>query len=156
MHIDQVYTAQAQVPDLSLVANMWEVVPDWWYSAFATSTDNIKNKREALTRFMTAVVKAQRVMYMDPATTKKWAVEETKAKPDVIDRAYDMLSKGGVWAVNDGMPQKMIEYTVDKEATVGVVKPDNKPTYDQIVDKSIVEEAIKRNGGPWSGDPRWY
>jgi hypothetical protein len=31
-----------------------------------------------------------------------------------------------------------------------------KPTYEQIVDRSIVDEAIKRLGGPMTGDPRWY
>jgi NitT/TauT family transport system substrate-binding protein len=156
LHIDQYYTAIGQARDLVDLANMWEIVPDWWYSAFAATDDNVKNKREALTRFMTAVVKAQRVMYQDPTNTKKWAVEETKAKPDVIDRAYDQLAKGGVWAVNDGMPQKLIDYTVDKEVELGVVKAQNKPTYAQIVDKSLADEAVKRNGGAWTGDPRWY
>ncbi|HEX6513550.1 MAG TPA: ABC transporter substrate-binding protein [Chloroflexota bacterium] len=156
LHVDQYLTATSQVPDLVDVSNIWEIAPDWWYSAFASTDDNIKNKREALTRFMTAVVKAQRVMYMNPDDTKKFAVQETKAKPDVIDKAYDQLAKGGIWAVNDGVPQKLIDYTLDKDVELGVVKAQNKPTYAQIVDKSLVDEAIKRNGGPWSGDPRWY
>jgi NitT/TauT family transport system substrate-binding protein len=156
LHVDQYLTATAQIPDLVDVANIWEIAPDWWYSAFAATDDNIKNKREALTRFMTAVVKAQRVMYMDPTNTKKWAVEETKAKPEVIDKAYDQLAKGGIWAVNDGMPEKLINYTLDKDVELGVVKAQNKPSYAQVTDKSLVDEAVKRNGGPWSGDPRWY
>ncbi len=156
LHIDQYYTVIGQVPDAVDLANMWEIVPDWWYSAFVVTDDTLKNKREAVTRFMTAVVKAQRTMYIDAANTKKWAAEETKAKPDVIDKAYADLIKGGVWAVNDGMPEKLINYTIDKEAEVGVIKAQNKPTYAQIVDKSVVDEAVKRNGGAWTGDPRWY
>ena len=46
--------------------------------------------------------------------------------------------------------------TIDKEVDVNVLKAQNKPTYAQVTDKSIVDEAIKRNGGVWSGDPRWY
>ena len=84
------------------------------------------------------------------------AVDETKAKQEVIDKAYDDLSKGGVWSVNDGMPQKLIDYTIGKEIEVGTIKADPKPTYEQVIDTSIVQEAIQRNGGPWSGDPRWY
>ena len=61
--------------------------------------------------------------------SKKWAAEETKAKPDVIDKAYDQLSKGGIWAVNDGMPEKLLNATVDGEVETGVVKAQNKPTY---------------------------
>jgi hypothetical protein len=61
-----------------------------------------------------------------------------------------------VWSVNDGMPRKLIEYTIAKEVEVGTIKSENRPTYEQIVDRSIADEAIKRNGGAWTGDPRWY
>ena len=64
--------------------------------------------------------------------------------------------RGGVWNVNDGMPRNMVEYTIEKEIEVGIVRPENKPTYDQIIERSLVDEAVRRNGGPWTGDPRWY
>jgi NitT/TauT family transport system substrate-binding protein len=156
LHVDQYYTALGVNPNFNVLAKMWELVPDWWYSAFVATDDVRTQKREAMVRFMTAVIKAQRFMYTNPVETKKVAVDNTKEKPDVIDKAYDDLSKGGVWSVNDGMPQKLIDYTITKEVEIGTIKADNKPTYESIVDKSIVEEAIKRNGGPWTGDPRWY
>ncbi len=135
---------------------MWEVVPNWWYSAFVATEDNIRTKREALTRFMTAVVKAQRTMYLNPTDTKRIAIDETKRKPEEVDKAYDDLVKGGIWSVNDGMPRNLIEYTIGKETEVGILRPDSRITYEQIVERSIVDEAVRRNGGPWSGDPRWY
>ncbi|HLZ27384.1 MAG TPA: ABC transporter substrate-binding protein [Chloroflexota bacterium] len=156
LHVDQYYTAQAVNPNFNVLARMWEVVPDWWYSAFVATDDVRTQKREAMVRFMTAVIKAQRFMYTNPVETKKVAVDNTKEKPEVIDKAYDDLAKGGVWSVNDGMPQKLIDYTITKEVEVGTIKADNKPTYESIVDKTIVNEAIMRNGGPWTGDPRWY
>jgi ABC-type nitrate/sulfonate/bicarbonate transport system substrate-binding protein len=156
LHIDQYYAALAANSNFNVLAKMWEVVPDWWYSAFVATDDVRTQKREAVVRFMTAVIKAQRFMYTNPVETKKIAVDETKRKPEEVDKAYDDLVRGGIWSVNDGMPQKLIDYTIGKEVEVGVVKPDNRPTYEQIVDKSIVDEAIKRNGGAWTGDPRWY
>src|SRR6266511_1179325 len=57
LHIDQYYAATGAKSDLVNLAQMWELVPNWWYSAFVATEDNIKNKREALTRFMTAVIK---------------------------------------------------------------------------------------------------
>ncbi len=156
LHIDQYYAALAANPNFNVLARMWEVVPDWWYSAFVVTDDVRTQKREAVVRFMTAVIKAQRFMYTNPVETKKIAVDETKRKPEEVDKAYDDLVRGGIWSVNDGMPQKLIDYTIGKEVEVGVVKPESKPTYEQIIDKSIVEEAIKRNGGAWTGDPRWY
>jgi len=156
LHIDQYYAALAANSNFNVLAKMWEIVPDWWYSAFVATDDVRTQKREAVVRFMTAVIKAQRFMYTNPVETKKIAVDETKRKPEEVDKAYDDLVRGGIWSVNDGMPQKLIDYTIGKEVEVGVVKPDNRPTYEQIVDKSIVDEAIKRNGGAWTGDPRWY
>jgi NitT/TauT family transport system substrate-binding protein len=156
LHVDQYYTALTVNPNFNVLARMWEVVPDWWYSAFVATDDVRTQKREAMVRFMTAVIKAQRFMYTNPVETKKVAVDNTKEKPEVIDKAYDDLAKGGVWSVNDGMPQKLIDYTITKEVEVGTIKAENKPTYESVVDKSIVDEAIQRNGGPWTGDPRWY
>ena len=156
LHIDQYYAATAAKSDLVNLAQMWEVVPNWWYSAFVATEDNIRTKREALTRFMTAVVKAQRTMYLNPTDTKRIAVDETKRKPEEVDKAYDDLVRGGIWSVNDGMPRNLIEYTIVKETEVGILRPDSQITYEQIVERSIVDEAVRRNGGPWAGDPRWY
>jgi ABC-type nitrate/sulfonate/bicarbonate transport system substrate-binding protein len=156
LHVDQYYTALQLNPNFVVLAKLWELVPDWWYSAFVATDDVRTQKHEALVRFMTGVIRAQRFMYTNPTETKKIAVDETKAKPDVVDKAYDDLAKGGVWSVNDGMPQKLVDYTIGKEIEVGTIKPEPKPTYEQIIDKSIVQEAIQRNGGPWTGDPRWY
>jgi ABC-type nitrate/sulfonate/bicarbonate transport system substrate-binding protein len=155
LHIDQYYTALGVNPNFNVLARMWEVVPDWWYSAFVATDDVRTQKHEAMVRFMTAVIKAQRYMYTNPTDVKKVAADETKAKPDVVDKAYADLSAGGVWSVNDGMPQKLVDYTIAKELEIGTIKGD-KLTYDQVIDRSIVDEAIKRNGGPWTGDPRWY
>jgi NitT/TauT family transport system substrate-binding protein len=156
LHIDQYYNALSVNPNFNVLARMWEVVPDWWYSAFVATDDVRTKKREAMVRFMTAVIKAQRFMYTNPTEFKKVAVDNTKAKPEVVDKAYDDLVKAGVWSVNDGMPQKLIDYTIGKEIEVGTIKAEGKPNYEQVIDKSIVDEAIKRNGGPWTGDPRWY
>jgi NitT/TauT family transport system substrate-binding protein len=156
LHVDQYYTALAVNPNFNVLARMWEVVPDWWYSAFVVTDDVRTQKRDAMVRFMTAVIKAQRFMYTNPVETKKVAIDNTKEKPDVIDKAYDDLARGGVWSVNDGMPQKLIDYTIGKEVEVGTIKAENKPTYESVVDKSIVDQAIKNNGGPWTGDPKWY
>jgi NitT/TauT family transport system substrate-binding protein len=156
LHIDQYYAAVAANPGFNVMARLWEVAPNWWYSAFVATDDAIANKREALVRFMTAVVKAQRFIYSNPVEAKRIAVEVTKRKPEEVDKAYEDLVKGAVWSVNDGMPRGSIEDTILKEIELGVVKKENPPTYEQLVERSIVDEAVKRNGGAWTDDPRWY
>jgi ABC-type nitrate/sulfonate/bicarbonate transport system substrate-binding protein len=155
LHIEQYYAATRTAPDLNVLARLWDVAPNWWYSAFVAPTDVIDAKHEELVRFMTAVIKAQRFMYTHPVETKRIAVEVTKRQPEEVARGYEELVRGGIWSVNDGMPQAAIEDTIRRQIALGVLTQANPPTYDQVIERSIVEEAIARNGGRWSGDPRW-
>ncbi|MBI3537050.1 MAG: ABC transporter substrate-binding protein [Chloroflexi bacterium] len=159
LHADQYYTALKQKPDLVVLAKMWEVAPKWWYSAFVASDDAVKKNPELYIDFMTAVLKAQRWMY-DSKNKAQVVAISVKSNPgidaDAFGKAYDDLAKGGIWTVNDGCPKDFVQYTIDKKVelkTAGVTK-DLK--YEQICDLSIVNEAIKRLGGPLTGDPRWY
>ncbi len=159
LHADQYYAALKQKPDLVVLAKMWEVAPKWWYSAFVASDDAVKKNPELYIDFMTAVLKAQRWMY--DAKNKAQVVSiATKSNPgidaDAFGKAYDDLSKGGIWTVNDGCPKDFVQYTIDKKVelkTAGITK-DIK--YEQVCDLTVVNEAIKRLGGPLTGDPRWY
>ena len=157
LNADQYYLALSQKPDLVTLAKMWEVAPDWWYSCFAVTEDKIKNNRQDLVDFMTAVIRAQRFMYANRERTIELGARLTGDRPrPPIERAYDDLARAGVWSVNDGMPTRMIEYTIGKQVELSMISDSQKPTVDKLVDRSIVEEAIKRNGGPMTGDPRWY
>jgi NitT/TauT family transport system substrate-binding protein len=155
LHIEQYYAATRTAPDLNVLARLWEVAPDWWYSAFVAPTEVIDAKHEELVRFMTGVIKAQRFMYTNPVETKRIAVEATKRQPEEVERGYEDLTRGGIWSVNDGMSRTTIEDTIRRQIELGVLTADHPPTYDQVIERSIVEEAIARNGGRWSGDPRW-
>jgi ABC-type nitrate/sulfonate/bicarbonate transport system substrate-binding protein len=157
LHADQYYAALAQKPDLVTLAKMWEVAPDWWYSCFAVTEEKLKSNRAELVDFMTAILRAQRFMYGNRERTIELGMKLTGDKPrEVIEKAYDDLARGGVWSVNDGMPEKMISYTIDKQVELGMIQAAQKPTIDKLIDRSIVEEALKRVGGPATGDPRWY
>lgn len=156
LHADQYYAALSKRPDLVTLAKMWEVAPEWWYAAFAAPDDAVKKNPELYIDFMTAIVKAQRFMYQNRDKTIEIGIKYTKLDPDAVAKGYDDLAKGGIWAVNDGMPKNMIEWTINKKVEMGGLQPTKVPTYDQVVDLSVVTEAIKRLGGPWTGDPRWY
>jgi NitT/TauT family transport system substrate-binding protein len=157
LHADQYYAALAQKPDLVTLAKMWEIAPDWWYAAFVVTEDKIRNNRQDLVDFMTAVLKAQRFMYAERERTIELGMKLTGDRPrPVIEKAYDDLAQGGVWSVNDGMPEKMLAYTVDKQVELGMIEAGQKPSLDKFIERSIVEEAIQRVGGRMTGDPRWY
>ena len=156
LHIDQYYRAVETNPNFTVVAKLWDVLPKWWYSGYMATDDQIRQDRQRLVDFETAIVRAGRFMYENKARTVEIGVQHTNQPREVVERAYDDLAAGGIWAVNDGMPRDMLEYTLDKQVELGSIKADEKPTYEQLVDRSIVDEAVQRNGGPLTGDPRWY
>lgn len=156
LHADQYYAALAKKPDLVTLARMWEIAPQWWYAAFAASDDAVKKDTELYIDFMTAIVKAQRFMYANKAKTVEIGIKYTKLDPEAVSKGYDDLAKGGIWAVNDGMPREMVEYTITKKIELGGLDASKKPSYEQVVRLDVVNEAIKRLGGPMTGDPRWY
>jgi NitT/TauT family transport system substrate-binding protein len=156
LHIDQYYRAIGQNPGFNVVSKLWDVLPQWWYSGYMVTDDQIRQDRPRLVDFETAIVKAGRFMYENRERTIEIGVQHTNQPRDVVERAYDDLAQGGIWAVNDGMPREMIEYTLAKQVELGLIQGNVKPTYEQMVDRSIADEAVQRNGGPWNGDPRWY
>ena len=48
------------------------------------------------------------------------------------------------WVNNDGLGEKQLMAQVDDLVKVGIMKPENKPSYDKIVDRSLYAEAVKR------------
>jgi hypothetical protein len=57
--------------------------------------------------------------------------------------------------VNEGLPKDMVEWTVNKQVELGTIKADDKPSYEKLVDVSIVQAALAKAGGRLKGDKRW-
>jgi hypothetical protein len=72
-----------------------------------------------------------------------------------VAQTYDILAAAGAWPVNDGLPKDMVEWTINRQVELGTIKAAEKPSYDKLVDFSIIEAAIARSGGRLKGDKRW-
>ncbi len=156
LHADQYYNAIQRNPNFTVIARLWEVLPKWWYSGYAVTDQKIQQSRPMLVDFETGIIRAGRFMYQNRDRTIEVGVQQTNQPRDVVERAYEDLAAGGIWAVNDGMPRDMIDYTLDKQVELGMLQANRRPTYEQLIDRSMAEEALQRVGGPWTDDPRWY
>jgi len=104
---------------------------------------------------MTALVKANRFIYNNKAKTVEIAVKYTQQDADAVAQTYDILANVGAWPVNDGLPKDMVEWTINRQVELGSIKAQEKPTYEKLVDISIIEAAIGKVGGRLKGDKRW-
>jgi NitT/TauT family transport system substrate-binding protein len=155
LHVDQAIIAKKKKADLNILVNLWEPLPKWLYAAYIAPEKEIASNRQLYIDIMTALVKANRYIYNNKAKTVEIAVKYTQQDADAIAQTYDILANAGAWPVNDGMPKDMVEWTVNKQVELGNVKAPEKPTYEKLVDISIVEAAISKAGGRLKGDKRW-
>ncbi len=144
LHVDQILTVQKTASQITVLANMWEVLPDYQYAVYAAPAAQANSdKYECIMR---ALTRANRAMY-DPAQREKildLAVRETKADPAIVKQAFETLEKAKAWPQNDGLPRKNLEGTVqslldNKQITTAV-------KYEDLVDLRPVNRVIAQLG----------
>jgi NitT/TauT family transport system substrate-binding protein len=155
LHVDQAIVAKKKKADLNILVNLWEPLPKWLYAANIAPEKEIKENRQLYIDIMTALVKANRFIYNNKAKTVEIGVKYTQQDADAVAQTYDILAAVGAWPVNDGLPKDMVEWTINRQVELGTIKAQEKPSYDKLVDISIVEAAIAKAGGRLKGDKRW-
>jgi NitT/TauT family transport system substrate-binding protein len=155
LHVDQALVAKKKKPDLNILVNLWEPLPKWLYAAYIAPQKEIAGNRQLYVDIMTALVKANRFIYKDKAKTVEIATKYTQQDSDVVAQTYDILAGVGAWPVNDGLPKDMVEWTINKQVELGSIKAEEKPSYDKLVDISVIQAALAKLGGRMTGDKRW-
>ena len=155
LHVDQAIVAKKKKSDLNILVNLWEPLPKWLYAAYIAPEKEIKENRQLYIDIMTALIKANRFIYNNKAKTVEIAVKHTQQDGDAIAQTYDILANVGAWPVNDGLPKDMVEWTINRQVELGTIKAQEKPTYEKLVDISIIEAALSKLGGRLKGDKRW-
>jgi ABC-type nitrate/sulfonate/bicarbonate transport system substrate-binding protein len=155
LHVDQAIVAKKKKAELNILVNLWEPLPKWLYAAYIAPEKEIAGNRQLYIDIMTALVKANRFIYSNKAKTVEIAVKYTQQDADAIGQTYDILANAGAWPVNEGLPKDMVAWTIDKQVELGSIKAAEKPTYEKLIDISIIEAAIAKAGGRLKGDKRW-
>jgi ABC-type nitrate/sulfonate/bicarbonate transport system substrate-binding protein len=146
LHIDQTKVAQKQNPALSVLTNMWEILPDYQYAVYVAPTQAIKDDAATLECTVRALMRANRAMY-DPANRAKivdLAVKEAKIDKDIAESTFDILVKAKAWPQNEGVPKSYIEGTIKSEKDFGKITKDMK--FEDVVDLSIVQRVLAQLG----------
>ena len=104
---------------------------------------------------MAALIKANRFIYNNKAKTVEIATKYTQQDSDVVGQTYDILANAGAWPVNDGLPKDMVEWTINKQVELGSIKAEEKPSYEKLIDVSVIQAALTKAGGRLTGDKRW-
>jgi NitT/TauT family transport system substrate-binding protein len=150
LHVEQEMQAKEKVPSLHAIARLWELQPNQMYTFYAVKEETIKAKSAALQGFVKAVIEATRIMYTDKAKVLPIIVKHTGYPPKIVEDTYDFLVKSCIWDANTGLSPERVNFTANLMTKVGNIEKGKTPTYDQIVDKTYAEKAIK-DLGEWKG-----
>jgi ABC-type nitrate/sulfonate/bicarbonate transport system substrate-binding protein len=155
LHVDQALVAKKKKSDLNILVNLWEPLPKWLYAAYIAPEKEIASNRQLYIDIMASLLKANRFIYNNKAKVVEIAAKHTQQDADVVGQTYDILANAGAWPVNDGLPRDMVEWTINKQVELGTIKAEDKPSYEKLVDVSIVQAALTKAGGRLKGDKRW-
>jgi NitT/TauT family transport system substrate-binding protein len=150
LHVEQEILAKEKVPSLHAIARMWQLQPKTMYTLFDVTDKTIQEKPQALEGFVKGMIEATRIMYTDKAKVMPILVKHTGYPEKVVSQTYDFLVKNCIWNANTGLSEARINFTSNLMAKVGRIEKGKAPSYDQIVDKSFAEKAIK-DLGLWNG-----
>ncbi len=150
LHVEQEMVAISKKPDLHVLARLWEVAPKQLYSVMAVKEDTIAKNRKALVALAKGHIRATRLMYSDPDRVLPIIVKHTGLSEKIIAKAYKILVDSCIWDANHGLSRERIGFTTMLMVKVGNIEKAKAPKYEDTVDLSIAEAALK-DLGAWKG-----
>lgn len=154
LHVEQEMIAKQKKSDLHALARLWEVSPMQLYSVTAVSEDSIKNNRDAVKALVKGSIWGARMLYTERDKVLPIIVKHTGLPEDVIAPSLDFLVESCIWSPGHGLSKDTVGFTTDLMVKVGNLPKEKAPSYEDNVDLSLAEEAMKELGeynGPCKG-----
>jgi NitT/TauT family transport system substrate-binding protein len=148
LHPEDVYLAQKEKPGLHVLVDLAKLMPKYFFNAYGAAESILAKDRAMVRDVATALIETNRVIYNQKERVMPIMIEATKKPPEAVSFSYDYLVKNCVWSVNTGFSKERTEWSIDNGVENGDIQADKKPTYDQVVDVKLGEEALKAAGGP--------
>lgn len=148
LHPEDVYRASKQKPGIHVLATLADMMPNYVVNTFGAADSFIARDRDLLVDAVAAMIEANRFIYANPDTVIPVMMKVTEQPRDMVEFALSNLIKNCVWAVNTGIDKARTEWSIKNSVEAGDIPAERNLTFDQLVNMSIAEEAVKRAGGP--------
>jgi NitT/TauT family transport system substrate-binding protein len=146
-HVDDGLTVAKKDPQVHVIAQMSQVVPQWWYGAVSVDQRYAQANPEVVKAFLTAMIQAQRWMYANASQTIAIGVKYTKEDPDVVTAAYKTLTQNHNWTIDKtGLNETDVNYTLGQYKQDGVIPPSSKLDYASVIDTEYLDAVLSKLG----------
>lgn len=147
-HAETLYLARQQNPDVHPLLTLGEVMPDYMYNAYGAAEAIITKDRALLVDFVAAMIEANRAIFREKDKVLPIMVKETQMPAAAVEFAWAFQLEDCSWSVNTGFDKARTEWSIQNSIDSGDLEAGKRPTYEQIVDESIANEALAKVGGP--------
>src|SRR5438128_8858353 len=147
LHPEDVYLAQKEKPGLHVLVDLSKLMPKYFFNAYGAAESMLAKDRAMVRDVVISLIEANRAVYNQKEKVIPVMMEATKKPQDAVSFAYDYLVKNCVWSVNTGFSRERTQWSIDNGIENGDIQADKKPTYEQVVDVKLGEEALKTAGG---------
>jgi len=147
LHPEDIFLAQKQKPGVRILAQLSDLMPKYFFNAYGAAEGMIGRDRALVRDTVSALIEANRAIYTQKEKVMPIMIEATKKSSDAISFAYDYLTKNCVWSVNTGFSRDRTEWSINNGIENGDIQADKKPSYEQVVDVKLGEEALAAVGG---------
>jgi NitT/TauT family transport system substrate-binding protein len=146
LQTEQAVAAAKAYPNLHVLANLADIVPNYHYGTIFVSRAWLESNRETAERLLTAITKTHRYMYANKGETVRIVADATGFDDSIISESYDILLKERqIFPLNTGLDPDRIRSTVDSMRQLGILEGDA-PPIDRLVDTGPATDAIKQLG----------
>ena len=150
LHPEDVYLAQQQKPGVHVLVTIADLLPQYYFNAYGASDDFIASQHDLARDTVAALIQANRSIYQDKDKVVPIMVEATEKPREAVEYAWDQETRGCIWSVNGGFDRARTEWSIQNSVDNGDIQPDKKPTYEQVVNSTLADEALASLGGPTS------
>jgi len=147
LHPEDAFLAIKQKPGLKILSQVADLMPLYAFNAYGVSTDLIAKDRAFVVDFVAAMVEANRTIYRDKDKVIPIMVTLTQKPREAVEYAWESMTKGCIWSVNEGFDPERTQWTIDHDAAAGDMDPTKKPSVDQVFDKQIAADGVAAAGG---------
>src|SRR5438128_1788931 len=148
LHPEDVYLAQKEKPGLHVLVDLSKLMPKYFFNAYGVADSMLTKDRAMVRDVVISLIEANRTVYNQKEKVIPVMMEATKKPQEAVSFSYDYLVKNCVWSVNTGFSRERTEWSIENGIENGDIQADKKPTYDQVVDVKLGEEALKAASGP--------
>ncbi|MET0584482.1 MAG: ABC transporter substrate-binding protein [Candidatus Binatia bacterium] len=148
LHPEDVHLAQKEKPGVHVLVDLSKLMPKYFFNAYGAADSMLAKDRAMVRDVAISLIEANRAIYNQKEKVIPIMVEATKKPQEAVIFSYDYLTKNCVWSVNTGFSKERTEWSIENGIENGDIQADKKPTYEQVVDVKLGEEALKAAGGP--------